>query len=85
MFGLGPINSIKTQTESRKVKWGAAEAGEWMECGKIKDWPGLDKLAPSEPNDHSSYERTNGWPVYAMSQQKATTNRQIAHPPPQLR
>ena len=85
MFGLGPINSITIQTESRNVKWGNPEAGEWLDCSKITDWPGLDKLAPSEPNDHSSYEFTKGWPVYAVSLQKATTNRQIAHPPPQLR
>ena len=85
MFAIGPTNSIRVQTKSRNVPWGLPEAGEWMSCGNIKDWPGLDKLAPSEPNDHSSYERTKGWPVFAMSLQKATTNRQIAHPPPQLR
>ena len=85
MFGLGPINSIAIQTESRNVKWGNPEAGEWLDCSTITGWPGLHKLARSEPNDHSSYEFTKGWPVYAVSLQKATTNRKIAHPPPQLR
>ena len=85
MFSIGPINSIKAQTQGRTVAGDTPEAGQWMECSTIRDWPGLDKLAPSEPNDHLSYQHTRGWPAFAASKQKATTNRQIARLPPQLR